>query len=45
MRVESVVSLSYGNGWDESYKGGIYDLGDKPSGILKSFNSLPVVNI
>ena len=45
MRVESVVSLSYGNGWDGSYKGGIYDLGDEPSGILKSFNSLPVANI
>ena len=29
MRAKSVVSLSYGNGKDEVYKGGIfYDLGD-----------------
>lgn len=45
MRAESVVSLSCGNGWDESYKGGIYDLGGESSDILKIFNSLSVANI
>lgn len=45
MRAESVVSLSYGNSEDESYKDWIYDLGGDPSGILKSFNSLSIANI